>query len=173
MATASTKTRGDRRKVGGYRAIAETFLGTANGGTDDFIDGMPFFAEGEAAGFEAGHVQQVGDEPFHAFGFIDDVAGQFAAGGVGEGVGFGEAAGRSGNGGERCAEIVGDAGEEGIAKEFRFDTLPGFAGFVGKDGALDGERGLVGEGFEEVESFGIGEASAFGKDAEHAGNAAA
>ena len=51
----------------GHGMMKETFFGMTDGGSDDFTQRVPVFFQLEAAGFETGHVEEVGDEAFHAF----------------------------------------------------------------------------------------------------------
>ena len=154
--------------------VGELLAETAQRRADDLLERMPFLAELERAGLEARHLQEILDEAIQPVGLLAHRLEQLLA--------------RSrvdlrsilqhGRGGARDRrqgrpQIVRDRAEQRVAEALGLDAHLRLLRLVGQMRALDGERGLVGEGLELVELIGrVERVPIGGPDAEHAHGAA-
>jgi len=118
--------------------------------TDDLGDIDQFELQLDYAGFEPGHVEEIGDEPVQALGFFLQCAEQLLA--FGRAVLLGEAAqARYGaeDRGERRPQIVRDRGQERCAQPLGLRQHSGFVEPLGERDSLDRHRRLVAQRVEQ------------------------
>ena len=148
--------------------------GAAQRAADDFAEIVQRDVRRDGAGFELGHVQQIGDEAVEPLRFVDDGAEQ---------LGFlagrklfreiAQRAGRSEHRGERRLEVMGDRREKRRAQAFGFGVALDAIHFFDQPDALDGERALIGERIEQAPLIGRQQrAGLIAVDSHHADGAA-
>ena len=105
----------------------------------------------DRAGFELGHVEQIGDEAVEPLGFVDDRRQQVRLLAVGQLVAeVAQRAGRAENRGERRLEVMGDRGQQRRAQAVGLGGALDAVHVLDQVNALDGERALVDQRVEQA-----------------------
>ena len=111
---------------------------------DHLLQRLPRLLHGERAGLDPDHVQQVGDEPGHAAGLLENVGRQLpAALGRQRAVLLQQAARGALDGGERRPEVVRQRAQQGAAQALRLGLDPGLLPLLGEHRPLKGQRRLL------------------------------
>ena len=118
--------------------------GAAQRAADDLADIVQRHVRRHGAGFELGHVEQVGDEAVKPFRLVDDRGQEIGLLGVAELVAdVAQRAGGPEHGGQRRLEVMGDGGEQRRAQSFGLGDALDPVHFLDQPHALDGERALI------------------------------
>ena len=124
----------------------EDAAGPAQRAADDFAEIVQRHIRRNRAGFELGHVEQIGDEAVEPLGFVDDGAEQLGFLACTELVAeIAQRARRAEHGGERRLQIVRDRGEQRRAQALGFGDALDAIHVLDQPDALDGERALIAE----------------------------
>src|SRR5258705_12635557 len=125
----------------------QDFAGTAQCAADDLADIVARGIRHDGAGFQLGHVEQVGDEAVEPLGLVDHGGEQIPL------LQFAQAAGKiahRGGGaehrGQRRLEIVGDRSQERRAQTLRLHGALDAIHVLDQQHALDRKRALVHQG---------------------------
>ena len=105
----------------------------------------------DRAGFEFGHVEQIGDEAVEPLGFLDHGGEQFVLLRVVKAAAeVAQRGGRAKHRGERRLEVVRDRGQQRAAQPVGFHRALDTVHVLDQQHALDGERALVDQRIEQA-----------------------
>ena len=129
----------------------EDLAGTAQGATDDLADIVPRGVGDDGAGFELGHVEQVGDEAVEPLGFVDHGGEQivllrFRQGGAE----IAQRAGGAEHRGQRRLQIMRDRGQKRAAQPVGFHRALDAVHVLDQQHPLDRERALIDQRIQQA-----------------------
>ena len=155
--------------------VRQDAAGAAQRAADDLAEIVQGDVRRHGAGFELGHVEQVGDEAVEPLRFVDDGRQQIGLLGIAELVAdVAQRAGRAEHRGKRRLEIVRDRGEQRRAQPLGFGDALDAVHFLDQPHALDRERALIAQRVEQPPLVGREQrARLVAVDAHHADGAAA
>ena len=142
------------RQVGGKikrdLVSRQHLAGAPQRAADDLADILPRRIRHDRAGFQLGHVEQIGDEAVEPLGLVDHGGEQIALFGVGQGRWRDRAAcGGAEHRGERRLEIVRDRGQQRRAQPVRLHGALDAIHVLDQLHPLDRQRALVDQRIEQ------------------------
>ncbi len=134
---------------------ARILLGAPQRAADDLAEIVQSGVRHDGAGFELGHVEQVGDEAVEPLGLVDDGRQQIGLLAVAERARqIPQRAGRPENRGERRLEIVRDRGQQRGAQAVGLGRALRPLQVLDQTDALDRERALIDQRIEQAPLIG-------------------
>jgi hypothetical protein len=124
--------------------------GTAQGAADDLAEIVQSDVWGDGAGFELGHVEQVGNKAVKPLGFVDDRRQQIRLLGIAEPLA--EVAQRSGRAqyrGKRRLQVMGDRRQQGRAQPLGLGGALDAVHFFHQPHPLDRQRALIAQRIQQ------------------------
>ncbi len=117
---------------------------------DDLADIVPRRVGHDRAGFQLGHVEQIGDESIQPLGLVDHGGEQIVLLGIAQvGAEVAQRRGRAEHRGQRRLEVVRDRGQERAAQPVGFHRALDAVHVLDQQHALDRERALVDQRIEQ------------------------
>ena len=124
--------------------MREDLAGTAQRAADDLAEIVPRGIRHDRAGFQPGHVEQIGDEAIEPLGFVDHGGEQIvllvvvrSAAEIAQG------RGRAEHRGQRRLQVMRDRGQQRAAQPIGFHRTFDPVHVLDQQHALDGERALI------------------------------
>ncbi len=135
--------------------LGENLARSLESAADDLAEVVQGSVRRDRAGFQPGHVEQIGDEPVEPLGLVDDRGDQIRLRLLVQRVGHAsKGPGRSEHGRKRRLEIVRDRGEQRGTQPIGLDRTLRPLHVLDQVHALDGERALVDQGVEQAALIG-------------------
>ena len=130
-------------------ALSRVALDPGGGGSEHLLERVPFALGLERAGLEPRHVQQVADESVEALGLLEDGRRELSRERRGRRL-LHQAAGRAGDRGERCAQVVRDGAQQRAAQPLALRREPRLLGLLGDAGPLERRGDLACERHQQL-----------------------
>ena len=122
----------------------EDLAGAPQRAADDLADIVPRGVRDDGAGFELGHVEQIGDEAVEPLGFVDHGGEQLVLLRVVEaGAEIAQGGGGAEHGGQRRLQIMRDRGQQRAAQPVGFHRALDPVHVLDQQHPLDRERALI------------------------------